>query len=127
MRINLKSDDMYEKMILNYLEENASDELVEKINAGTKTMANCMTFIKGEARTKAMNGVAMIEDKEVYGWAVHFFEEDSIKPVNEPKRVETTPKVAAAPSKPEVKKAEPKKSEDSQLNGQMSIFEILGA
>lgn len=68
-----------EQRILDYLQENASEPLAEKINAGEKTLAGCIGYIRHEARKKARNGVAVIEDAEVYGWAVHYFEEDEIK------------------------------------------------
>lgn len=69
----------FEKMILDYLEANASDALVEKINGGKKTLGGAWAFITMEARKKALGGCACIPDEEVYGWAVHFFEEDEIK------------------------------------------------
>lgn len=77
-RIKLKTDNKCEKIILNYLEKNASDDLVERINSGTKTLTQCWNYITSEAKKEAKNGCACIEDATVYGWAVHFFEEDSI-------------------------------------------------
>ena len=78
-RLNLKADGKNQEILLDYLEKNASEPLAEKINAGVKTLAGCWTYIRGEARKQAMNGVAVIEDAEVFGWAVHYFEEDDIK------------------------------------------------
>ncbi len=78
-RINLTAESKQERLVLAYLEENASDVLVEKINSGDKTMKQCWSFIVGEARKLAQNGCACIEDTKVFGWAVHFFEEDEIK------------------------------------------------
>lgn len=74
-RIHLTTQDKNHGLILTYLEENASDELVEKINAGKKTLAGCWDFIVARARAKATGRCACIEDVEVYGWAVHYFEE----------------------------------------------------
>lgn len=67
-----------ERRVLDYLQENASQVLAEKINNGEKTLAGCFGYIRNEARKQAQNGVAVIEDATVYGWAVHYFEEDSI-------------------------------------------------
>ena len=78
-RLNLKADNKNQEIVLAYLEENASEPLAEKINTGAKTLAGCWDFIRKEARKKAMNNVAVIEDVEVFGWAVHYFEEDEIK------------------------------------------------
>lgn len=74
-RINLKADNKNQAIVLAYLEESASDELVEKINAGKKTMAGCWSFITSKAKAKATSNCAVIEDVEVFGWAVHYFEE----------------------------------------------------
>lgn len=78
MKIKLKFKTDTEKRILEYLNQNASLSLTERINNGTKTLAQCWNYIVGEARKKAVNGCACIEDAEVYGWAIHFFEEDAI-------------------------------------------------
>ena len=122
-RTNLKPDGAYEQAIYNYLEENASNVLVDLINASEKTLNGCMGFIKGEAQKQAKNGVAMIEDKVVFGWAVHYFQEESIKETKK----EYTGKVVhtdTPPKKQETKKAEVKK-EEPQLTGQMDIFDFL--
>lgn len=123
MRTNLQTEDGNGKRILEYIEENASDVLVAKINSGSKTMADCMNFILGEAKKQAQKGCAMIEDSVVYGWAIHFFEEDSIKP--EVKAPMPAPKKVEA--KAEIKK--PKKAEptDECTKNQMSIFDFIGA
>lgn len=78
-RLSLKAEGKNQEILLDYLEKNASEPLAEKINAGAKTLAGCWEFIRKEARKQAMNGVAVIEDAEVFGWAVHYFEEDDIK------------------------------------------------
>lgn len=78
-RLSLKAEGKNQEILLDYLEKNASEPLAEKINTGAKTLAGCWEFIRKEARKQAMNGVAVIEDAEVFGWAVHYFEEDDIK------------------------------------------------
>lgn len=78
-KLNLKADTNNEKLVLNYLESVASDSLIERINNGKKTMADCWAYIVSEAKKKAVKGCACIDDQTVYGWAIHFFEEDSIK------------------------------------------------
>lgn len=84
-KLNLTADTDGQKRVLDYLEQNASDALTEKINTGTKTMSGCWSYIREEARKKAKDNCAMIEDSEVYGWAVHFFEEDGIPEKADPK------------------------------------------
>lgn len=78
-RLTLKAGTHSEKLLLNYLEAHASDNLADRINAGEKTLAQCWDYIKGEAKKQAVNGCACIDDATVFGWAIHFFEEDSIK------------------------------------------------
>lgn len=123
MEINLTASNPYEEAVLNYLKGNASDTLAEKINAGKKTLAQCFAYIKNEAKTSAQNGVAMIEDKVVYGWAVHFFEEDDIK-VKESARTEN--KVVKFEPKKAEKKPEVKKPEKDTIEGQMNLFDFIG-
>lgn len=77
-RLNLTAEDEGQKLILAYLEENASDSLVERINAGKKTMSGCWQYIRGRARGLAKNQCACVPDSEVFGWAVHYFEEDAL-------------------------------------------------
>lgn len=78
-RIKLEAVDATQKIILAYLNDNASDELTEKINNGNKTLPQCMVYIYGEAKKQAEKGYACIKDDVVFGWAIHFFEEDEIK------------------------------------------------
>ena len=79
MRIKLKANGPYEKTVLDYLEEFASDALVEKMNAGKKTLTGCWSFITADAKKEAKGNCACIPDAKVFGWAAHYFEEDDIK------------------------------------------------
>ena len=140
MTLNLTATNRQEEIIKQYLENNVSESLAEKINNGVRTEKDNKTLISKknlsgffkyateEARKQAEKGAnsAMIEEKVVYGWAMHYFEEDSIlgtlynedgteykpviKKVSKP-TVTTTP----TPYTPPVKKPEP----------QMSFFDML--
>lgn len=93
IKLNLNANTPAEQEILEYLENNASETLAEKINNGTlfekdgeplinkKTLAGFMKYACEEARKTVESGSssACIEDSVVYGWAVHYFEEDSIE------------------------------------------------
>lgn len=93
MKINLQAKDESQKRILEYLEANASDILADKINNGVqiekdskkllskKDLDSFFVYAQNEARKLAEQGknYACIEDKTVYGWAIHYFEEDSIE------------------------------------------------
>ena len=92
MKLNLKVCNHEQELIKNYLEENASDVLCEKINNGIKITKDSkeliskkdlngfMKYASDEAKKLVEQGAncACIEDKIVYGWAIHYFEEDEI-------------------------------------------------
>jgi len=128
MNITLKTENDTERRVLAYLHENASDVLAEKINAGKKTLAGAIDFAKGEAR-KLANGepCVCVDDATVFGWIVHFFEEDHIAEV--PKKAKPTvvlpsgvtkrsaPKKAAT-----TKPVEPTAEAPAQLSMMESLF-----
>ena len=126
IELNLTANTEPEKRILEYLQNNVSESLADKINNGSpfekdgkqlinkKTLSDFMKYACDEARKLAEKGAnsACIEDSVVYGWAVHFFEEESIagtlynadgteykpvvkvaaKPITKPVVTETKPK-----------------------------------
>ena len=91
--LNLTPQNKQEELILNYLQNNASETLADKINNGTpfekdgkpllnkKTLSGFMKYACDEARNLAEKGAnsACIDDATVYGWAIHYFEEESIE------------------------------------------------
>ena len=93
MKLNLEAKTKEQELVKQYLEENASETLANKINNGVKiqkdnkTLVNkkdlntFMKYASEEARKLAEKGAncACIEDKVVYGWAVHYFEENSLE------------------------------------------------
>lgn len=93
IKLNLTPQNKQEELILNYLQNNASETLADKINNGTpfekdgnpllnkKTLSGFMKYACDEARKLAEKGAnsTFIDDQTVYGWAIHFFEEDSIE------------------------------------------------
>ena len=127
MRLNLETKTKEQELIKAYLEENASEIISDKINNGTpfekdrktfinkKTLDGFMKYASDEARKLASKGAnsACVEDKVVYGWAVHYFEENSIEgTLFNADGTEYKPALKSAPTK--VKKVEPKKTEERQ-------------
>lgn len=127
MRLNLETKTKEQELIKAHLEENASEILSDKINNGTpfekdgktfinkKTLDGFMKYASDEARKLASKGAnsACVEDKVVYGWAVHYFEEDSIEgTLLNDDGTEYKPAPKSTPAK--VKKVEPKKPEQRQ-------------
>jgi hypothetical protein len=83
-KLKLKAENQTEQRILDYLNQNASDVLVEKINAGTKTLAGAVRYATAEAKKLGTHdGCVCVDDATVFGWIIHFFEEDEI---TEPKK-----------------------------------------
>lgn len=135
IKLNLETKTKEQELIKQYLEENVSEILANRINNGVKivkdnkTLINkkdligFMNYANQEARKLAEKGsnCACIEDKTVYGWAIHYFEEDSIEGnlYNEDGteyKVEikkTTPKIESKP--------EPKKPEKQQA----TLFDLI--
>lgn len=93
MKLNLEVKTKAQQLVREYLENNASATLAEKINSGAKvvkdgktlinkkTLDGFMKYATEEARKLAEKGAnsACVEDEVVFGWAIHYFEEDSIE------------------------------------------------
>jgi len=128
--LNLTATTKEQIILKDYLENNASETLAEKLNNGVriekdgKTLVNkkdlttFMNYACDEAKKQAEKGArfARIEDATVFNWAIHYFEEDSIegtlynedgteykpsKPVTKP-YVKPTTAVAAPPAPKEM-------------------------
>lgn len=76
----------FEEAIKRYLDERAKndEQFATSYAKENKSIEECCRFIIGEARKKQENRVAVMSDEEVYGLAVHYYDEDNIK-VTEPK------------------------------------------
>lgn len=142
-KLNLNPNTPEEQIILNHLTSQINDELAEKINNGIriqkdgktliskKTLKTFMTYAEEEVlkliaeNERKGRQVRCINASTVYGWAIHYFEEDSIegklynedgteyqppKPVTKPKPA--TPAVPYSTTKPTPKP-------------QLTIFEML--
>lgn len=136
MKLNLEAKTKAQQLVREYLENNASPTLAEKINGGAKvikdgktlinkkTLDGFMKYATEEARKLAEKGAnsACVEDEVVFGWAIHYFEEDSIEGTlysedgTEYKKQSSVtakaPKVNYAPAKPSQKP-------------QLSMFDML--
>lgn len=91
MKLNLVEESPAESQIKAYLEANASESLAAKINDGIrvekdgkdliakKTLTGCLAFLCSQVRETAKSKYACCTDEEIYGWAVHYFEEEGIE------------------------------------------------
>ena len=162
--LNLKANNEPQQKIKEYLEQSASDNLADKINFGAeiekdgktlvnkKTLDGFMRYATEEARKMAEKGsnCACIDSDTVFGWAIHYFEEDAIleKLYNEdgteyqakksaPKKTEKKTEPKKAEPKPEVKKTETQttitevktssRAKSKVVKNQVSLFDLYGA
>ena len=147
--LNLTATTTEEKVLKEYLEQNVSEILADKINNGVpvekdgkqlisrKTLAGFMKFAAEEAKKQAEQGAtsACVHSDVVFGWVIHYFEEDSIlgtlynedgteykapKPAPKSKKAATSTTSTDAPavvSAPAPKKQEP--------TGQLTMFDFM--
>ena len=147
MTLNLTATTTEEKVLNEYLEQTVSEVLADKINNGVpvekdgkkliskKTLVGFMKYATEEARKQAAKGAtsACLHSDIVFGWAIHYFEEDSIlgtlytedgteykapKPV--PKVTSKKTATATATDTPTVPAPKPQPKA-----GQMSMFDLF--
>ncbi len=139
--LNLETKDSQQKIIKTYLQENVSEDLAKKINKGVEITKDGKTLISRKdldgfmeyacktAQEQAEKGKrsAFVEDDVVFGWAMHYFEEDSIEGTlynpdgtkYEPPKPKYTPKPVTVITPPPKKDIQPNmfdllnKSEDT--------------
>ena len=128
-----------EKLIKAYLEENASEILADKINndvkiekdgktlINKKTLDGFMKYATSEAKKQAEKGAtsACVRSDVVFGWAIHYFEEESIEGTlynEDGTEYKPAPKVVEKPyTPPIIKETKPPESK----NVQQSMFDLF--
>ena len=126
MNLNLETKTKEHEIIKQYLQDNVSEELANKINNGVQiakdnktlinknTLSGFMEYASKQAREQSEKGAnsACIEDKVVFGWAIHYFEENELigelfnldgSKYEPPKPKYTPPKSIKPVTKPEPK------------------------
>lgn len=118
----------FETTIQTYLENRAKTDslFAETYRKANKSIEECIKYIYSQARKLAKGGNAVgVDDATVYGWAVHYYDEDDIKVDKVKERVEVVAP-AAEPSRTEQPKPQSKpvqkrkRGEDYSL--QLSLF-----
>ena len=75
-RIKILASEIKDSALLKIIEYLLSrEDMNEKYLNEEKNLTNMVNYIKSEARKKQNNGIAMIEDQVVFGWAIHYFDE----------------------------------------------------
>ena len=128
---------LFENTIKNYLDSRAKEDslFAETYKKENKSIEECCKYIMQQAQkmyNKRVNGGIAIDRKTVYGWAVHYYDEDDIKLEGELERVEvaapTTIQNPISKEKPVQKKNERKKTKQERQkmleSRQLSLFDM---
>ena len=95
----------FETIIKEHLEKKAgsdavfAEKFIERCKADHKAIEGCCAYITAEAKKKAVKGCAVIADEEVFGWAMHYFDEGIAVPKNAPAARVEVGSTANAPDK----------------------------
>lgn len=113
-------------------------DMNEKYLNEEKSLKQMVEFIRNNAKKQAMDGVALIEDETVYGWAIHYWDEsnEDLKlttfKTKTPKEelteeVEETDTIEEkATTKIEKAKSNKKSTKKKWISeGQLSIFDVM--
>lgn len=118
----------FENAIKNYLDKRAeSDRLfAESYRKENKNIQECCKYIYSQARKIAKGDNAIgVDDDTVFGWAVHYYDEDNIKVEEVKERVKVaTPVTTPEPTEKSIqRKSSRKKTKQELFDGrQLSLF-----
>ena len=124
-----------EQAIKIYLDNRAKTDslFAETYKKANKSIKECCKYIYSQAKKLAKGGNAVgVDDATVYGWAVHYYDEDNIKVKDVKERVEvvapTTVQETVKEEKPvQSKPARKKTKKELQKifdSRQLSLFDI---
>lgn len=118
------NNNSFQETIKAYLDKRAEEDSLFATTYAkeNKNIKDCCNYITSRAKEEASQGCAIIADDVVFGWAVHYYDEDDIKVE---KASNTRSEVKTSVSKTEIKKknlkgkSKPKVKEDVN---QLSFF-----
>lgn len=125
----MPTNNNFETVIKDYLDNRAREDslFAETYKKANKSIKECCRYIISRARKMGGTAVA-VDDATVYGWAVHYYDEDNIKVEASSGRVEVAAPAAvvkpgpAKPAAPKRQKATNHRADDSL---QLSLFDEL--
>lgn len=99
----------FQDTIKAYLDKRAEEDTLFAATYAkeNKNIKDCCSYITSQAKKQASNGCAAISDDVVFGWAVHYYDEDDIK-------IESPSNTKVPTARPTNKKAEVK-DEDAKM------------
>lgn len=121
--LNKKRENINEEKIREFLLDTASKDeyFKEKCNSFNGDYSNLIGYCKNRAKEYAVNGVAMINDDEVFMWVRHCVLENIVTNEKTVVKNETNNKPTTNQQKTNNKQVKQKAS-----NNQISIFDLLG-
>lgn len=71
----------FEQALKTYLDQRAQDDplFAQSYAKPKKSIQECARYCMQEARKLVKDNVAVVDNATVYGWAVHYYDEDNIK------------------------------------------------
>lgn len=119
-RIKVLASEIKDEALLEIIKYLTSrEDMNEKYLNEEKSLKQMVEFIRNEAQKQAKNGMAMIKDEVVFGWAIHYFDESNEKLGLTQKKVSKTEKTVQNVSKNEVEI--PKIEQNKQTTVKSSI------
>lgn len=140
----MKANNATEQFVLEYFEKNASDNLKERVEAEGKTIAGALRYASEQAQKQKVGNCACVADEIVFGWIMHYFEDESATKYESKSPTATVvagnaKKTAKKPAKKPVKTKKAietpvavqpviSKKESAERNaGQLFLFDMGGA
>ncbi|BES59908.1 PcfK-like family protein [Dysgonomonas capnocytophagoides] len=122
----MATNNSFQDTIKAYLDKRAEEDSLFAVTYAkeNKNIKDCCSYITSQAKKQASNGCAAISDDIVFGWAVHYYDEDDIKVE---KSSNTRSEVKTSASQTEVKKEAPKakiKPKKKEDVNQLSLFDL---
>lgn len=101
----------FEQALKTYLDKRAQDDplFATSYAKPKKSIQECARYCMQEARKLVKDNVAVVDNATVYGWAVHYYDEDNIKVTGNYSQVHAEVSHTAKMELTEQEKAEAKK------------------
>lgn len=120
------NNNSFQDTIKAYLDKRASEDSLFAVTYAkkNKNIKDCCSYITGRAKKMQSGGCAVISHEEVFGWAVHYYDEDDIKvekTSNMRSEVKTSAPKKTEEKKPEAPKLKLKPAKKSDV-GQYNLF-----
>ncbi|MBD0822617.1 PcfK-like family protein [Aestuariibaculum marinum] len=124
----MKATKQFKTIIQNYLNEVAGNDALfaETLKKENKNIDDCVTYILNEVQKSGCSGFA---DEEIFSMAIHYYDEDDLKPGKPVKCNVVVNHASEAPQKKAITKPKSKKKavvkSDPVPNQQTSIFDFI--